>query len=246
MKLKLSEITLICVTGINYEKSIYALMQSSNKIDFAEIKIISPTVPEYLPRKIKHEFSYATDLKDINEYNKYIIYELWRHVETRYCLVVQADGYVIRPKNWKNEFLLYDYIGAPWPIEKNAYVDPFGKHQRVGNGGFSLRSKKLLLVPKYDTIPWEVNKSSFYKHMEAELYSEDGNICVHNRHIFEKNNCLFAPIEIAAKFSIESKVEDLFQKNTFGFHKSFPNKYFIIKHFVNFFTFKLKQKMNLI
>jgi hypothetical protein len=62
--------------------------------------------------------------------------DLAPHVETSHALVVQWDGYVLNPEAWTGEFLRCDYIGAPWPWA------PEGS--RVGNGGFSLRSRRLL------------------------------------------------------------------------------------------------------
>jgi len=62
------------------------------------------------------------------------------------CLLVQPDGFVINPDKWDNQFFEYDYIGAPWEQVPHSYLDPWGKPHRVGNGGFSFRSKKLLDV----------------------------------------------------------------------------------------------------
>jgi len=83
-----------------------------------------------------------------------------------------------------------------------------------------LRSKKLLDLPAHVEIPWEVNVGDFYKHMNAGLYNEDGNICVHNRHIFEANGCKFAPVNVASKFAREATLPDS-EKETFGFHYHF-------------------------
>jgi hypothetical protein len=47
--------------------------------------------------------------------------------------------------------------------------------------GFSFRSKTLLDVPSRAHIQFDVNWGDFYKHMNAESTSEDGNICVHNQ-----------------------------------------------------------------
>jgi hypothetical protein len=134
-------------------------------------------------------------------------------------LLIHYDGYVIRPHKWQDSFLDWDYIGSPWPIKNDAYIDPFGNHIRVGNGGFSLRSKKLLDVPSITEVPFEVNIGNFYKHMNAGSYNEDGNICVHNRHIFEKYGCKFAPVEVAAHFSQENDVPEIMGIDAFGFHK---------------------------
>jgi hypothetical protein len=50
--------------------------------------------------------------------------------------VIQWDGYVVNAEAWDPAFLDCDYIGAKW-----YWHDP---GTRVGNGGFSLRSRKLL------------------------------------------------------------------------------------------------------
>ena len=107
-------------------------------------------------------------------------------------------------------------------LSESAYIDPFGNHQRVGNGGFSLRSKRLLDVPNMGQVVWEVNKGEFYKHMNVGSQAEDGIICVHNRHIYEAEGVQFAPLEIALKFGFENRVNEYRGKLTFGYHKHFP------------------------
>ena len=59
------------------------------------------------------------------------MFDLYKHINTDFCLVVQYDGKVSDPDLWNDDFLNYDYIGAAW-------TDGY-----VGNGGFTLRSKKL-------------------------------------------------------------------------------------------------------
>jgi hypothetical protein len=221
--LELPEVTLVCISGVNVSNSIYALWRSSRHINFASVKLISNLRPSFLPSGISFETAIGTQLDSIDEYNRYVIYSLWRHVETSHCLIVQADGYVLNPKRWQSRFLEYDYIGAPWPIRENAYIDPFGQHQRVGNGGFSLRSKRLLEVPKKTEVPWEVNSGSFYRHEDAGLYSEDGNVCVHNRHIYEAAGCIWPELPIAIAFSVEKRVDEFQGTPTFGFHKRLPS-----------------------
>jgi len=215
----LPTVTLICVSGVNIEDSVYALWRSSRSIKFGAVKIISPHRPSYLPEGFLHEVPHESKLDSIDSYSHYMIYDLWRHVDTDHCLVVQADGYVLDESAWSYDFLRYDYIGAPWRVSENAYLDPWGRHVRVGNGGFSLRSKKLLEIPLKVHVPWDVNSNDFYKHMNAGLFSEDGNICVHNRHIYEGENCEWAPIEVALSFSREKSIEFCFPRKVFGYHK---------------------------
>jgi len=221
-KLVLPTVTLVCVTGINYKASIFALRRSSRRIEFAENLLIGSGYKGRVPSGIKYIEATDSKLDSIESYSEYCIYKLWAHIKTSHILLVQADGYVLNPSAWNPQNLKFDYIGAPWEYSETAYMDPFGNHQRVGNGGFSLRSLKLLKVPNDFEVPWEVNTGDFYKHMNAGLYSEDGNICVHNRHIYESAGCSFAPLEIALSFSKEKQVTEFDGRLTFGFHKKLP------------------------
>ena len=217
--------TLLSLAAINYESAEDALVKSQERINFAAVKLITPTEPERLSAAVTWEQCPPLRLRGpgIDDYSHYCIYDLWRHVDTDYCLVIQGDGYVINPGMWSNEFLQYDYIGAPWPKSSTAYIDPFGQQQRVGNGGFSLRSRKLLTVPLRTNIPWDVNADDFYAHQDAGLLHEDGNICVHNKHLYESDGCQFAPVGVAVHFSQELPVPEALGVTPFGFHRYLPN-----------------------
>jgi hypothetical protein len=164
----LNRVTLISIdTTDRIEETIQAVYTSMNGISYGSVKII--TTPENIEQ-------YQDSLKDdgilleepkieissYNDYNYYVVYKLGEHVDTSHCLLVQQDGFVLFPEKWDNDWLNYDYIGAPWPYAEDAYIDPFGNHHRVGNGGFSLRSKKFLDVPNKVEVPWETNNSDFY------------------------------------------------------------------------------------
>lgn len=222
-KLSLPNVTLVAVTGIEIKKAMYALWRSQIGIEFNRVLLItdSRVIINRQDTQIRILENYS--LNSIDAYSKFIVFELYKYIETDFVLIVQADGYVLNPKKWRNEFTDYDYIGAPWRIREDAYIDPFGKHQRVGNGGFSLRSRKLLEIPLTQEIMWNVNDSNFYKHMGVNSQAEDGVICIHNRHIYEKFGIKFAPLELAMQFSCEQKVDEFNGELTFGFHKNFPS-----------------------
>jgi len=216
----LSNVTLVCVSSVQIRRSLAALAISQSRVGFGRSLFLTHDIPRAVPRGI--DVVEIDRITSIDDYNRFVLYQLWAYVETEFCLVVQADGYVLHPERWSDEFLDFDYVGAPWPLSDSAYIDPFGNHQQVGNGGFSLRSKRLLLVPTKVEVPWEVNHGSFYQHMNAGFYSEDGNICVHNRHIFEAQGCRFAPPKVAGRFSRELRVPPFTQSRTFGYHKRSP------------------------
>lgn len=220
--------TLICVAGVQTLRALLAIIKSARQLKFDRIVLVSSKLKSFKFGKFSIEEPIDSNLDSLIEYNKYVLYKLFNHVETQYCLVIQADGYVVNGTMWNENFYDYDYIGAPWPLVNDAYIDPFGNHQRVGNGGFSFRSKKLLLVPLKINIPWNVNEGNFYKHFDKNAFSEDGNICVHNRHLFEREGCKFAPLEIACLFSRELELPDIIIGKTLGFHRyknarSIPN-----------------------
>lgn len=219
--LKLNDVTIISLAGINYNNAVKAIEYSQQGIQFYDSKILTPEKPTYLPSSIKWEKTPPLRLRSagVDDYSHYFLYDIWRHVQTEYCLVVQGDGFVINPSSWTNEFLEYDYIGAPWPKSNTSYKDPYGVHRQVGNGGFSLRSRKLLTTPQVIDIPWDVNNSDFYNQFSERGLAEDGNISVHNRHLFEAAGCKYANVNLAVQFAREMPVPEGRGVKPFGFHK---------------------------
>jgi hypothetical protein len=222
--LLLENVTLLTVCATNTSAAAAALMKSKERISFGAVKLLSHEKPKGLNQDIEFTEIRRLRLRDtgIDDYSYFMIYDLWKYVSTDFCLVIQGDGYVVNPKSWQNDFFEYDYIGAPWPIRDNSYIDPFGNPQQVGNGGFSFRSKKLLTVPQNNEVVWDVNASSFYKNFGSGSLNEDGNICVHNKHIYEKAGCKFAPVDVAVHFSQELPVPEAHGVKPFGFHRYLP------------------------
>ena len=168
--LDLSRVTCFAIDNTNrIEETIQALHTCKNVANFGDVKLV--TLPQYI-EKYQEECDeegitlekQVRPLTNIDEYNYYILYHLHKHIDTDYVLLVQDHAFIINPDAWREEFYSYDYIGAPWPYRDRAYVTPFGEHQRVGNGGFSFRSKKLLEVPLHQWIPFKVAEmSDFYQ-----------------------------------------------------------------------------------
>jgi hypothetical protein len=134
---------------------------------------------------------------DVHAYSRFCMQELEHHVVGTHVLVVQNDGYIIHPDLWNPEWLQYDYIGAPWPVK---WARRIGRH-RVGNGGFSLRSRALVS---------ECSRLKFW-----EGINEDIQICQIHRDRLEERGMKFAPLEVAQRFAVEW---DPVPGNTFGFH----------------------------
>lgn len=194
-KLQLPKITIICIDGVNPNVGIKALAYSCQEITFHKNIILSHIRPNYIPNYI--EFIEIPKLTHTS-YSPFILHNLYKYFDTEFCLLIHDDGFIINPDLWTDEFLQYDYIGAPW---RSHYPEA-----RVGNGGFSLRSKKLV---------------NLCRGIRCEGEHEDSLICVYNKVMLQQHNCKFAPLDLAMKFSLESKIPECknYSLDTcFGFH----------------------------
>lgn len=190
-KKHLPNVTLVCVTSKHYIAHSEALDKSCEGIEFGTVKLLD------------------LNTNTIDEWNKAIIYELPKHIDTEFCLLIHADGYVIHPELWKDEWLQYDYAGSPWPLptDNYSYRDEEGNIVRVGNS-VGLRSKKLMdLVATREWRPYYGNTN------------EDGFITCHNRKWLESQGCKFMPFEEAIHFGKEHEIPENVGLQTFLFHK---------------------------
>ncbi len=191
--IKLPQVTLICLTNKDFEGHKKAIDKSCEGIEFGAVKLI-----------------WDEKIKNIDDWNYKIIYELHNYVQTDFALLIHADGYIINPERWDTNWLSYDFIGAPWPTptDNYSYRTQEGNIIRVGNS-VSLRSKRLLELPSKIGIEWR----RYYGNT-----NEDGFLCVHNRRILEENGVKFAPLEVAVHFSKEHEMPENAGLETFAFH----------------------------
>ncbi len=208
-KINLPNVTLVAMATRNVEETLQALIYSCQGVKFGSVKLLSHYTPFGLDKDIT--FCRIDKIKDIDEWSYKTVYELNNYIETDFALLVHADGFVVNSSAWRDEFLNYDYIGAPWPLPKDdfSYRDIHGEIVRVGNS-VSLRSKRLLDLPTKLKFPWESDHGFF---------NEDGFICVKNKHIFEANGMRFAPLEVAKYFSHEAMIPEVRGIKPFVFHK---------------------------
>jgi hypothetical protein len=208
--LELSNVTLVTMTSTGIYSALKALLYSSRGIKFARVLFISHKKPLFLPGKV--DFQSTSPIRGLDEYSYRTIFELPKYIDTEFAMLIHADGFVVNPASWRAEFLDYDYIGAPFALPKDdfSYRDAFGNIVRVGNGGVSLRSKRLMGLAVKLELPWE----PFHGH-----FNEDGFICCKNRHVYENNGMKFAPLEVAKYFSHERMIPEIEGVRPFAFHK---------------------------
>lgn len=119
----------------------------------------------------------------------------WKRVLGEKILFFQIDSAMCSNSPHKiNDFLKYDYIGAPWDTSWFA----FDRSHLVGNGGFSLRTRSKIL--------------SLLGHMKYDFkIPEDVWYAQHLHRV----NAVIPSVEIAKTFSVES----IYYERPLGVHR---------------------------
>lgn len=201
--IKLPNVTLCAASSVEIEEHIEAFRISSQHIEFTKIKFMSD-------KEINEpdiEWVKCEEMKSRHDFNFFIVNDLPQYIDTDFVLIIHADGFVSNPNKWTDIFLEYDYIGAPWRDEPEK---GFTGDTRVGNGGFSLRSKKLIDLPLKLNLP--------NRNKEIDCWNEDQYYSTFQRKILQEHGCKFAPLEVAKHFSHELTCSDIEGIEPFGFH----------------------------
>ena len=134
--LELPDVTLLCADTANHGLALRALNESCRDIRFGRTVLLTADLPAGLAPSRSVDVVDIPPLRSRDDYSRLMLKGLLPHVTTPHVLVVQWDGYVVNPKAFDPAFLDCDYIGAKWFWYDDGH--------RVGNGGFSLRSRRLL------------------------------------------------------------------------------------------------------
>lgn len=187
----LPDVTVVIIDNVEPRLTQKALSRTLQQIHPAEVHVWSgqefPFYGSPAPLQLFH-----AEPNNLDAVAEILWYEVPKCVKTSHMLLIQWDGWVLDGKRWTDEFLSYDYIGAPWPWHPN---------KRIGNGGFSLRSTRLMRsLSSFDIIG-----------------PEDDCLCRRYRPYLEAHSFSWAPEDLAARFSFEHGPKE----PTFGFHGAF-------------------------
>lgn len=188
--LALPGVTLCAASSVNVAATQAALLASMAAIDFGACILF--TDAPVRPADPRIRIVPIARLASAAAYSQFMLGGLADHVTTPHCLIVQWDGHVLRPGAWDPAFLAHDYVGASWP--------QFGDGHDVGNGGFSLRSLRLLRACRAGGLAG---------------HPEDVVIARQHRAWLEQQGLHFADRALADRFSAERAGDPL---ASFGFH----------------------------
>ena len=191
--LNLSLITLICVETRDPNLAEWAIARCLQGVQFAKV-ILFTDLERVNTRQADIEYVQAPLIKSTSDYSLFLLQGIEPYVRTSHALVIQWDSFITHPELWREDFLQYDYIGPVWPHHPET---------PVGNGGFSLRSKRLLEVMKQPEF--------------LPKHPEDFCIVADNKVFLESQDIKIAPKEIAEQFAVERSG----WHEAFGFHGFF-------------------------
>jgi len=200
--LDLPQVTLCSVDGINHVLALRALTRCRERVRFARTIFLTSTIPPDVDVPAGVEVIEVGSIESQLAYSSIVLKGIYPHLRTPHVLLVQWDGYVVHPEMWRNDFLYADYLGAAWPNQDSGFS--------VGNGGFSLRSKKLLAAlqdPRFELL----------------TTNEDVTICgFHRPHLESEFGIRFGVLDSARQFSFEMETPYVLGgAKTFGFHGIF-------------------------
>ena len=148
--LSLPGVTLVCIDTVNHALALRALVKSRAAIDYARTLFLTDALPHGVVAPPGVDIIAIAPLVSRDDYSRFVLKQLLAFIDTTHVLVVQWDGYALNPEAWDDAFTRTDYLGANWYW--------YDDGMRVGNGGFSLRSRKLLQAlqdPRIELVEFE-------------------------------------------------------------------------------------------
>lgn len=196
--LKLPDVTLVLIETREHDLAQLALEDCERQAKFADVLVFTDRSSQFIraDRRVKT----VEDWPEKMGWCRHHWQEVAPHVGTSHALAIQWDSWVVDPNMWRDEYLEYDYVGAPW-----WYKDAMN----VGNGGFCLRSTKLMrfLRKHRDRYPC-INTL------------DDDLLCRKYRPMLQDEGFSWAPDDVALDFAFEVVRPDTNARH-FGFHACF-------------------------
>ena len=122
MKLHLPTVSLLLVDTQCHDLARLGLADSLEQTSFAEVVIVSDAD---IRTATNQRWIKVPKWSSAAEMFRWFWLEFPTQLNTPHVLKIEWDGWIIDASQWTDEFLHYDYIGAPWQ-----YLDDWN----VGNG----------------------------------------------------------------------------------------------------------------
>jgi len=201
----LRDVTLVAVDTANHALALRALDRSRRDLRFARTMLLTDRVPAGVAVPDGIDIETVETLPSRDAYSVFVLKRLLQFVATPHVLLIQWDGYVVNPDAWEPAFLDCDYIGARWFWQPEGF--------RVGNGGFSLRSRRLLAALQDPRIVLKDVEDLTIGHafrplLEAEFAIRFADEALADRFAFEAAHPIGRPFGFHGLFNFARVVDD--------------------------------------
>jgi hypothetical protein len=218
-------LSISCIDTLNYDKTLIALKSTLNNTPATRVYWLSDRpCPESLSVPVDwvriRRFNPANHVYN-HWYSEACLRTLPAVCDTDHNIIIHADGYAVNGTAWTDEFLEYDYIGAPWLWWGT-------EDEQVGNGGFSLRSRRLYDAlldwrPSYKIADWQdLDPRYFLTDRTGQRTLAEDNLLAgpYRKYLQAHYDLKWAPIDLAHRFSIEGSESygSPWFKQSLGFH----------------------------
>ena len=201
--MKLPTVTLMIIDCVNANRAVKVIEKCKKHCEFGAIKFLT---------SLPSNSEYKTEIMPLNTLVAYSIFMLTKcheYIDTPNVLIVQRDGFILNPNSFNYDWLDLDYIG---PI--------FVQYDKVGSGGFSLRSKKMMQQVAAKVGHWDGTQTHADK-IQASLGSyEDGVISLSHLSSSFKIGSLDQAADFAQGGNRNPKY---YRQYPFGFHGTWHN-----------------------
>lgn len=194
--LDLSRVTLLFVETRAHKVTKRVIDDCIARVNFGDILIFTDK-PDLIPIPGARYIA-VPDFPNKVEAGRFYYSKAMAHVETDFALMLEWDAGIFDETKWLPEFFSYDYIGAPWP-----YTISRGRFD-VGNGGFTLMSKKL--------------GHFICQHAQDFPCVTDMDVCKKYREQYENAGFVWPNSDLASCFAWELGERN---PNHFGYHGAF-------------------------
>lgn len=219
--LQLPQITLLAIDCINPGRTLQAMKFSTRFVRFGRTVLLTDTGKH---RKIEPQSSHFPGLEiahivesDVKkapfpghsplpvDYEMDSLTKPIEYIRGSHVLFMEWDSAVLNPLAWRRDWLDWDLTAAPWPEHTDPGWPPCTEVNCMGNGGFSLRSRKFCELTARSTKEFKG---------DPQMLSSDRWFGRSIRPWMESNGVKYAPWQDGMRFSCEN----LPYASSFGFH----------------------------
>ena len=196
--LKLPDVTLVLIETRMHEMALEALAECERRVAFGDVLVFTDRPAMFI--RADRRVNAVPDWPSKLGWSRWFWSGVSPFMTTSHALGIQWDSWVVDTTQWTDEYLRYDYVGAPW-----WYKDGMN----VGNGGFCLRSAALMRYLRANLADYP-----------CTVDLDDDLLCRKYRPRLESAGFRWAPEDLAGRFAFET-LRPAPDSKHFGFHAAY-------------------------